>query len=259
MPSKKYQKFKICQGESGSIDSKLNILPALWIPAVRKFMYAAILREKQSNDLQSNPNSRRQKPRRAGTFRDDVFRMFWYDLLTSVYRSSQPRCMEGSIALLNKLIASAVLIMTVMSPQIGASEENIVPSHIHNSVYEVIVPKPSEGSLIYEKPLPLDLLPFLIRNDKYYSIGTAFAISGTEFVTAAHVLSLGVKSQFKEIFVRDINGRVFPLDQMIKFSSRRDFAVFTVKERASAEHLDLNPEAKINEKVYAVGNALGEG
>lgn len=167
--------------------------------------------------------------------------------------------MEGSIALLNKLIASAVLIMTVMSPQIGASEENIVPSHIHNSVYEVIVPKPSEGSLIYEKPLPLDLLPFLIRNDKYYSIGTAFAISGTEFVTAAHVLSLGVKSQFKEIFVRDINGRVFPLDQMIKFSSRRDFAVFTVKERASAEHLDLNPEAKINEKVYAVGNALGEG
>lgn len=46
---------------------------------------------------------------------------------------------------------------------------------------------------------------------------------------------------------------------MIKFSSRRDFAVFTVKDKSPSEYFDLNSNAHINEKVYAVGNALGEG
>ena len=160
----------------------------------------------------------------------------------------------------DKLIGLAILVNLVVLPNLGFSQsEGIVPSHINNSVYEVIVLKPSDDSLTYEKPLPLEFLPFKIRNDKYYSIGTAFAINDTDFVTAAHVLGSGVQSQFKEIFLRDINGKVFALDKIIKFSSRRDFAVFTIKERLSAEHLDLNPASQINEKVYAVGNALGEG
>lgn len=146
------------------------------------------------------------------------------------------------------------------SPGIGLSEsEGIVPSRINHAVYEVIVPKPPDDSLTYEKPLPIEFLPFIIRNDKYYSIGTAFAISHTEFITAAHVLNLGVKSQFKEAFVRDNKGKVFAIDQIIKFSSRRDFAVFTVKGESPSEYFDLNPNAEVNEKVYAVGNALGEG
>src|SRR5579884_153452 len=170
--------------------------------------------------------------------------------------------MEVSIALFYKIIGLAALALFVLLPEVGYSQNEgsgLVPSHINNSVYEVIVPKPPEDSLTYEKPLPLDLLPFIIRNDKYYSIGTAFAISETELITAAHVLNLGVKSQFKEIFVRDISGKVFALDKIIRFSSRRDFAVFTLKERTSKEYLDLNPNSQINEKVYAVGNALGQG
>ncbi len=150
--------------------------------------------------------------------------------------------------------------MMIALPTTGFSQsEGIVPSRINNAVYEVIVPKPSDDTLTYEKPLPLDFLPFIIRNDKYYSIGTAFAISETEFITAAHVLNLGVKSQFKETFVRDNKGKVYALDQILKFSSRRDFAVFTVKEKTAPEYFNLNPNAQINEKVYAVGNALGEG
>ena len=159
-----------------------------------------------------------------------------------------------------KLIGLAVMVSILALPKSGVSQtEGIVPSRINSAVYEVIVPKPPDDTLTYEKELPLDFLPFVIRNDKYYSIGTAFAINDTEFITAAHVLNLGVKSQFKEAFVRDNQGKVFAVDRMIKFSSRRDFAVFTVKDKSPSEYFDLNPDAHINEKVYAVGNALGEG
>ena len=136
---------------------------------------------------------------------------------------------------------------------------NIDARHVNACVYEVIVPKPLNDSLTYEKPLPMDLIPFAIRNDKYYSIGTAFAYSETEFVTAGHVMNVWLRSQFGEICIRDTNGNVFSLDKVTKFSSRRDFMVFTVKERTSKEYLEINPSPELNEKVYAVGNALGQG
>ena len=157
-----------------------------------------------------------------------------------------------------KIIVLTTFTMVMALPVMGqAQATDVVPSHINNSVYEVIVPKPPEESVTYEKPLPLHFIPFLIRNDKYYSIGTAFAISKTEFITAAHVLSLGARSQFKGVFLRDINGKVLAIDQILKFSTRRDFTVLTVKDRLSPEHLEINPHSQVNEKIYAVGNALG--
>lgn len=161
-----------------------------------------------------------------------------------------------------KHIGFLLFALVLLLPKIGYSQNeshNLDPKHINNCVYEVIVAKPSEDKVTYEKPLPLDFLPFKIRNDKYYSIGTAFAISKTEFITAAHVTFLGIESQFQEIFLRDTQGNIFSVDSIIKFSSRRDFAVFTVKDRLSTDHLDINPESNINDKVYAVGNALGQG
>lgn len=163
---------------------------------------------------------------------------------------------------MHKRIRLAIVVTLALLPRIGSAQSDgatIVPSRINNSVYEVIVPKPPEESVTYEKPLPMDFIPFIIRNDKYYSIGTAFAVNDTEFITAAHVLNLGVQSQFKEVFLRDISGKVFAIDQIIKFSSRRDFAVLTVKERRTSEHLEINPDSQVNEKVYAAGNALGQG
>src|SRR6185295_5124766 len=60
--------------------------------------------------------------------------------------------------------------------------------HLGRSVFEVVVPKPGDGAIKYKEPLPVDLLPFAERNDKFIGIGTAFAISKTRFVTAAHVI-----------------------------------------------------------------------
>ena len=59
-------------------------------------------------------------------------------------------------------------------------------SQVRKATFEIVMKKPETDSLGYEKPLPLELLPFRERNDKYVSIGTAFAIGSNRFVTAAH-------------------------------------------------------------------------
>ncbi|MGL4368841.1 MAG: S1 family peptidase, partial [Spirochaetota bacterium] len=98
------------------------------------------------------------------------------------------------------------------------------------------------------------------RNDAYLSIGTAFAVSPTEFMTAAHVLSLSTETQAPGLFIRDRNRNVFELDQIKKYSNDRDFAVFTVKNRSGGKFLPFaKKDAEMNIAVYAAGNAYGEG
>lgn len=130
---------------------------------------------------------------------------------------------------------------------------------ISESVMEVVIPKPSKDSLKYEKPLPMELLPYSLRTDKYFSFGTAFAVNPKEFVTAAHVLKLGSQSSSDNIYIRDKNGHVHPVDKIVKFSANHDFAVFTVRGIKINNFLRVNMKPQINRKVYTVGNALGQG
>jgi serine protease Do len=130
---------------------------------------------------------------------------------------------------------------------------------VSNTVFEVVVAKPTTDSLSYEYPLPLNLIPYAIRNDKYYPIGTAFAISPTEFISAAHVMNLGYESQFKEVCLRDKDGKVYSIDKIVKYSERRDFVVLSLKDKTAKEFFKVNTKPQINQKVFAVGNALGEG
>src|SRR3546814_12208565 len=81
---------------------------------------------------------------------------------------------------------------------------------IQAATFEVVAAKPVDDPLRYEKPLPLDLLPFQRRNDKYYSIGTAFSIGGGRYVTAAHVLMTGANRLRGPPALRDNGGKVNP-------------------------------------------------
>jgi serine protease Do len=130
---------------------------------------------------------------------------------------------------------------------------------ISNAVFEVVMTKPTKDSLQYEKPLPLELLPYSIRTDKYYSVGTAFAIGPSEFVSAAHVMNLGMGSQSKEYFLRDKEGKIYPIDKILKYSSNRDFIIFSLHNAKEKRFLPINMNPRLNQKVYAVGNALGQG
>jgi len=130
---------------------------------------------------------------------------------------------------------------------------------IFASNYEVVIAKPTKETVTYESELPLHLLPFQYRNDKYYSVGSAFRIKGDKFVSAAHVFSLGQDSQNKDINLRDSNGKIYPVDKIYKYSKSKDFVVFTIKDVKPGKGLKINTKYSRNKKVNAVGNALGEG
>jgi hypothetical protein len=132
-------------------------------------------------------------------------------------------------------------------------------ARVRAATFEVVQRKPEVDPLSYEKPLPLDLIPFQERNDKYRSIGTAFAIDGHRFVTAAHVLAVGLGSQFGAPEVRDAAGHVYSIAQILKYSQSQDFVVFTLKDAPQVQALSVGAKPALNAPIYAVGNALGEG
>lgn len=144
-------------------------------------------------------------------------------------------------------------------PANGADLRAEALGRLRNATFEVVLEKPTTDSLSYEKALPFDLIAFRERNDKYQSIGTAFALEGGQFVSAAHVLGLASESMRRRIHVRDSQGKVIRLDKVLKFSAARDFVVFTVKDYRPQAHLEAASAARTTDKVFAVGNAHGEG
>lgn len=153
-----------------------------------------------------------------------------------------------------------------VAPAVGAEPESSaitlspkVLDLIQESTFEVVVRKPTQDSLTYEKPLPLDLLPYTVRNDKYYSVGTAFAIAPNVFASAAHVFELTSASQHTDVAVRDKDGQVYAIDQVLKYSQRQDFIIFSIKNKTVSRVFEPNTRAPLNARVFAVGNAYGQG
>jgi hypothetical protein len=130
----------------------------------------------------------------------------------------------------------------------------------NSAVFEVLVKKATDDPTVYEKKLNWDVVPYVIRNDKYYSIGTAFAISETELITAFHVINLGNHSLvYDRYYVRDSQGKVFEVDQITGGSNERDFLIFTVKDRTFTDYFRFERDVEPGDAVYSIGNALGEG
>lgn len=130
---------------------------------------------------------------------------------------------------------------------------------IRANTFEVVARKPENDPLTYEKALPLDLIPFIQRSDKYESIGTAFSLGGNTYVTAAHVLANGIGSQFGPPSLRSTDGKVHTIDRILEFSAHQDFVVFSLANDIAATGLSVSRTPKVDDTVLAVGNALGEG
>ncbi len=170
--------------------------------------------------------------------------------------------MQRFLSLTTHLFALTALLLVNASgaqPALAAEISKSTIELVSRATFEVVVLKPTEDHLTYERPLPLDLIPFSIRNDPYYSVGTAFAIGKNQWITAGHVFDLGHKSLSKTYRLRDHSGKVYDIDQIAKFSAHRDFVVFSIKNPPSMRPLATNTAPQMNEKVYSVGNALGEG
>ena len=142
----------------------------------------------------------------------------------------------------------------------AAELDPALQQHIRAATFEVVQLKPPDGEVKYERPLPMDLMPYQERTDKYRSIGTAFAIAPNRYVTAGHVIHAGEHSQFGPPALRDAAGKVYDIDQVYKYVDRQDFVVFSLKNPpAAVQPLQIGPHPAINDTVFAVGNALGEG
>jgi serine protease Do len=129
----------------------------------------------------------------------------------------------------------------------------------NSATFEVVLAKPVADPLTYEKPLPLELIPYRERTDKFQSIGTAFAIAPNRFVSAAHVIGAGNASQYGPLALRNAAGMTYRIDKIIKYSSREDYAVFSLIDPPVVVPLETRSQAPLNTPVFAVGNALGEG
>lgn len=157
------------------------------------------------------------------------------------------------------IVATMLLGWLLTGHVAAATLDPAVLPKIQAATFEVVAAKPVLDPLKYEKPLPLDLLPYQERNDKYYSVGTAFAIGNDRFVTAAHVLHVGIGSLWGEPSLRDAAGHVYAIDKIEKFSKQQDFVVFTLVSPPKVAPLEINAKPTLNDVVYAVGNALGTG
>ena len=156
----------------------------------------------------------------------------------------------------------ALLLCLGMGSSTTAWSATLSPSKlpkIEAATFEVVQAKPTTDPLSYEKALPLELLPYQERTDKYHSIGTAFAIGHNRYVTAGHVLLVGMDSLWGAPELRDSKGHVYAIDKIEKFSLRKDFVVFSLVLPPSATALAVNAKPSVNQVVYAVGNALGTG
>ena len=142
------------------------------------------------------------------------------------------------------------------------AQEPLAPSVyqlIGEATFEVVVEKPTADSLMYEREIPYELLPYSVRTDNYFSVGTAFAVAGDRFVTAAHVLGLEVETQNRKLFLRDTSGTVYELENIYKFDRSRDYVEFSAQGLRVDHYFSFSREPELNTSVLAVGNAFGEG
>jgi S1-C subfamily serine protease len=157
-----------------------------------------------------------------------------------------------------RLAVSMLMVCAAASVRAATLDPSVLPK-VEAATFEVVQAKPVNDPLTYEKPLPLDLLPYQERTDKYYSIGTAFAIGHNRYVTAGHVLLAGLDSLWGAPALRDSKGNVYAIDKIEKFGLRRDFVVFTLAKPPGEAALGIDAKPALNAAVYAVGNALGTG
>jgi serine protease Do len=167
---------------------------------------------------------------------------------------------SGSRTFAGAILALAFPWSFLPGTAVAAELDASVQQQIRAATFEVVQLKPSDGDVTYERPLPMDLMPYQQRTDLYRSVGTAFAVGPNRYVTAGHVIALGVGSQFGPPALRDGAGKVYAIDQVLEYSDHEDFVVFSLREPPKqAQYLKAGPQPELNDAVFAVGNALGEG
>lgn len=128
------------------------------------------------------------------------------------------------------------------------------------SVYEVVVQKIEDSGLKFERALPLEKLSFKERSDKYVSVGTAFSVGKGRYISAAHVFNPHLRTEHKNVYLRDIDGDVYKIENILRFSLTHDLIEFDLESPSKyPQSLAVSDAMEIGDEVFTVGNAQGEG
>ncbi|MBT5855520.1 trypsin-like peptidase domain-containing protein [bacterium] len=162
---------------------------------------------------------------------------------------------------MKKLFILMGLLLVMSSYSEAAIPMSIIRS-TKTGVFEVLKKRPMDPpSIKYATPLSYASLPFDQRNDAYESIGSAFLIGDNVFASAAHVIDVSHDTLNKTFYIRDSKKRVYQINKVVRYSEHKDLIVFEVDrgKRRFKTPFKYNVRPSLNDDVYAVGNALGEG
>src|SRR5271169_4338949 len=139
-------------------------------------------------------------------------------------------CLRGYLTIMKRRSSCSVILFASLAAsawgQTTAAPDWV--SVVSRNVFEVVLQKPDTDPFVYQERLPLELIPYSQRVDTKYSIGTSFAIGNGLFVSAAHVFSLESQTLREPLALRDSAGKVYPVGNVVAYSSRRDYVVFEV-------------------------------
>jgi serine protease Do len=128
-----------------------------------------------------------------------------------------------------------------------------------HSLFLVAVPKDEDPAITYAQPLPVDQLPFRERTTNAIVRGTAFAIGGNRFVTAASVLPW-VDIGSKRFCLVGAGGTTSEITRITRYSQYRNLVEFEVNvPPAGVISLELARDAaRVGDTLTAVGNVAGD-
>ena len=78
-----------------------------------------------------------------------------------------------------------------------------------DKVYQILVKRPKEIYVTYDRELPYDLLPFEMRNSEYISIGSAFSIKPGKYISCAHVFGLHTRAFTEDFYLKDAQDKIY--------------------------------------------------
>ncbi len=171
-------------------------------------------------------------------------------------KTTLSKSLSGNIP--KTLSLTAALLIYAAGPASEAKAMSV--KDYQNSIVEVVIDKPDDSAVVYDRAYPLDKIPFKQRTDKYQSIGTAWFLNNKTLVSAAHVITYQTVVPGKSIYVRNIDGNIFEISNIVKYDSKKDLVAFELKTYPKAvKPLPISTVVKIGDATCAPGNALGEG
>src|ERR1700736_2923449 len=84
-------------------------------------------------------------------------------------------------------------------------------------------------------------------------VGTAFAISPNEFVTAAHLFDAAIGSRFGRPILLDSNQAEYPIADILQFCEQQDYVVFSLQRPPRITPLPVEHGESTAREVYFAG------